>query len=186
MKRLFAAVFLIFCLTGCSHKTAPNDKAMSLRESLLTSNGTTFQAVVTADYGDALHSFTLDCTEDTSGNISFIVTQPETIAGITGIVSQDRSAFTFDDKVLAFPPLSEGQLSPVIAPYLFIKSLRSGYISACGKEGDGFCIYIDDSYFENQLKLQIYTDVDFTPVRAEIVYLNQRILSIDIIDFSLL
>ena len=39
--------------------------------------------------------------------------------------------------------------------------------------------------FENILKVQVFTDAAFTPIRAEMIYLNQRILSIDIIDFSL-
>ena len=172
--------------SGCNRDSSPIDKALRLRESIISSNGTTFGARITADYGQTLYSFELDCTEDSSGNLSFTVVQPETITGITGIISQDRSALTFDDKVLAFPPLTDGQFSPVIAPYLFIKGMRGGYISACGKETDGYCIYIDDNYFENQLKLQVYTNIECIPVRAEIIYRNQRILTIDIVDFSFL
>lgn len=186
MKRLFAVFLLIFLLSGCGHDTAPIDSAINLRESLLTANGTAFHAAITADYGDALYQFELDCNEDQEGNVSFAVTYPESITGITGVISSQRSALTFEDKVLAFPPLSDGQLSPVIAPYLLMRSLRSGYISACGREGDGYCIYIDDTYFENQLKVQVFTDEDMIPIRAEMIYRNQRILTLDIYEFSFL
>lgn len=186
MKHFIAVSLLVFLLSGCGRDTAPIDRAISLRESLLAANGTAFHALITADYGDALYQFELDCNEDQDGNVSFTVAYPESIMGITGVISSQRSALTFDDKVLAFPPLSDGQLSPVIAPYLLIRSLRSGYISACGKEGDGYCIYIDDSYFENQLKVQVYTDKDMIPIRAEMIYRNLRILTLDIYEFSLL
>ena len=142
--------------------------------------------MITADYEDVLYTFDLDCTEDISGNISFSVIQPETIQGITGILSDKQSALTFDDKVLAFPPLSDGLLSPVIAPYLFIKALRSGYISGCGKDGEGYCIYIDDTYKESPLKLQVFTNADFLPIHTDIIYCNQRILTIDISNFTIL
>ena len=175
-----------FLFVSCGHDAAPIDKALLLRESLIASSGVSFHATITADYGDVLYSFALDCTEDSSQNLSFTVTHPETIQGITGVLSNNQSALTFDDKVLAFPPLSDGQLSPVIAPYLFMKALRGGYLSGCGEDGAGYCIYIDDTYNENPLKLQVFTDSEYIPIRTDIMYRNQRILAVDISDFTIL
>lgn len=186
LRRTFAILMIVILLSGCKHKSEPIDIALDLREALLTSSGTSFEARITADYEDVMYIFGLDCTEDQNGNLSFTVTEPESISGITGSITNDQYALTFDDKVLAFPPLSAGQLTPVIAPYLFLNSLRSGYISACGKDAEGYCIYIDDTFQGNQLHLQVFTDVNSLPNRVEITYRNLRILSIDISNFTLM
>ena len=186
MKRLMVLVFSVILFAGCGSREAPIDKAIHIRESLLASNKIAFHALITADYGEVYYTFEMDCTQDAEGKLLFTVTDPETIAGITGTISHSQSALTFDDKVLAFPSFSDGQVSPVAAPYLFLKALAGGYISACGEEHDGYCIYIDDSYMEKQFKIQIFTDAMFLPVRAEMIYQNQRILSLDISNFSIM
>ena len=186
MKCVFVILMFVFTLCGCSHNIEPIDKAMDLRELVISSNGISFESVITADYEDVIYTFQLDCMENTAGNLSFVVTDPVSISGITGMISDDQPSLTFDDQVLAFPPLADGQLSPVIAPYLFLKSLRSGYLSGCGKEGEGYCIYIYDSFQNNQLHLQVFTDADCIPLRAEITYRNLRILTVDICNFTFL
>ena len=87
--------------------------------------------------------------------------------------------------MLAFPVLADDQLTPVSAPWIFLNSLRSGYLTGCSREEDGICIYIDDSFEENALHLEIYTDENMTPVRAEIIWQDRRVLSIDIRNFTL-
>lgn len=186
MKRAFAILMITVLFAGCSRENEAIEKVIDLRERILSSNGTSFSAVITADYEDALYTFQLDCTCDTEGNLSFTVKEPASICDITGTVSKDRQMLTFDDKVLAFPPLADGQLSPVMAPYIFLSSLKGGYISACSEEGEGYCIYLDDSFQENQLHLQIFTDAECIPVRAEITYCNLRILTIDVSNFMVL
>lgn len=186
MKRVCTVLIIVFILCGCSQTEEPIDAAMTLRDSVLSSNGTSFVAEITADYADVLYTFELECRSDQDGSLSFTVTAPKSVSGITGIISNDQQSLTFDDKILAFPPLSDGQLTPVIAPYLFLNSLRSGYLSACGKDGDGYCIYIDDTFRDHPLQLHLYTDADFVPFRAEMIYNNLRILSVDIADFTLL
>lgn len=179
------AVLMIACmLGGCSTTDHQLDQAMELRKTILTAESCTFGAVITADYGDKLYSFQMDCSADTSGNLSFTVTAPDTISGITGMISQEGAALTFDDKVLAFPMLADNQLSPVSAPWVFLSTLRSGYITGCSREDDTTCIYIDDSFEENPLYLEIYTDKDMNPIRAEIFWNQRRILSADILDFA--
>lgn len=186
MKRVFAFLWVVLLLCGCRQNSDPIEIAVNLRESVLTADSITFQSIITADYGDVIYTFSLDCTDNKSEKLTFTVIEPESIAGITGIITNQQNALTFDDKILAFPSLIDGQLSPVMAPYIFIKALHSGYISACGKAGEGYCIYIDDTFQDNPLKLQVFTDADMVPVHADMIYRDLRILSVDIDNFTVL
>lgn len=180
------AVFLVICvLSGCSQKNDPLRQATELRNNILSSSSCSFEAIITADYEDVIYSFQMDCHVDENGNLSFTVKDPETIAGITGQISKENAALTFDDKILAFPLLADGQLTPVSAPWIFYSTLRSGYISGCNRNDDGLCLYIDDSFEENPFHLEIYTDSQLRPIHADFFWNQQRVLSADIRNFAI-
>ena len=182
--KITAAVVLIACLlSGCQAKDHSLEEAMELRTQILNAEKCSFQAVVTADYGDDLYTFQMECEADSSGSLNFTVSDPETISGITGSISSENAALTFDDKILAFPMLADGQLTPVSAPWLFLNSVRSGYLSGCGKTDNGICIYIDDSFSEKPIRLEIYTDENTVPMQADIIWQNRRVLSLSIRNF---
>lgn len=185
MRLVSVLLLCCFLTTGCKSDDPLLRSVMDLRKAVLEVEHSSFTAVITADYGNEIYTFQMDCEADSEGSVSFIVTDPETITGITGHVSKERAALTYDDRVLAFPKLADDQLAPVIGPWIFFNTLRSGYISGCGREEDGICIYMDDSYEENMLQLQIYTDESVVPIRAEIFYKDRRILSMDIRNFTL-
>ena len=180
-----AAVMIVFVciLSGCTKEDHLLDQATNLRKAIIAADSCSFHAVITADYGDELYTFQMDCTVDSSNNLSFTVMDPDTISGICGNISQDGAALTFEEMVLAFPVLADGQISPVSAPWVFINTLKGGYLTGCSREENGTCIYIDDSFEENPLHLQIYTDAMMTPTYAEIIWEGQRILSVEIRDF---
>lgn len=185
MKIAAVAVLLAYLLTGCNARNDALDQAMNLRKCILEAQEYRFQAAVTADYEEYIYAFQMDCVVDSSGTLEFTVTDPQTIAGITGKITDSEASLTYEDKILAFPMLADGTLTPVSAPWIFINTLRSGYITGCGKEKDGFCLYIDDSYEENPLHLQIHTDKTANPVSAEIIWKDRRILSLDIRNFTI-
>lgn len=183
-----ASVILLCCFlfSGCKTENPLFDKAMELRTAVLGANQCSFTAVITADYSDEIYTFQIDCEEDIKRNVMhFIVTDPDSISGITGQISQETAALTFDDRVLVFPKLADEQLVPIAAPWIFLQSLKGGYLTGCSREAEGYCIYVDDSYEDNLLYLQIYTDDSFTPIRGEILYRDRRILALDIKDFTL-
>ena len=101
------------------------------------------------------------------------------------LLLQILKPLTYDDNVLAFPAMVQDHLVPAAAPWLFLNTLRSGYLSGCSKDGLGYCLYIDDNFQEQPLQLLIYTDEATTPIRAEIIYNDRRILTIDIKNFIL-
>ena len=135
MKRILALFLVVLFCSGCAGQGGELERAMELRSKLLA-QPVSFQANITADYGDVLHTFSLSCQTDTKGNVTFIVTEPESIRDIEGTISTGAGKLTFEDKVIAFDLLADGQLSPVSAPWVFMKALRSGYLTSCGKEGE--------------------------------------------------
>ncbi len=180
---------LVLCVSvflfGC--KTSDNclDKAISFRNKLLESNGCSFQADIIADYGEKVFEFSMSCAADKEGKVTFEVIKPASISGICGEITSQGGAITFDDQILAFQSLTDGQITPVNAPWILIKTLRSGYIRSCADTEDGFEISIDDSYEENALRLIIAFEDDI-PEDCEIFWKGRRILTVEIEEFSFL
>lgn len=186
MKRLLALLLLLTLLAGCAGAQEEIDPMLSLRSSLQKGNGCSFNAVITADYGDQIHTFEVSCTAGPTGNTSFTVLAPESISGITGIIDAEAGKLTFDNTALAFSLLADGQLSPVSAPWVFIKAMLGGYIRSAGKDGSLLRCDVDDSYEDDALNLSIWLDDAGLPVRAEIGYRGRRILSLAVSNFQIL
>lgn len=184
MRRLLCLCFVLLMLCGCSGKDAEIQRAIDLRMKLLNS-GCTFDAEITADYGDEVYEFSVSCEGDSEGNLAFSVTEPESIAGITGLIDQEGGKLTFEDTALTFPLLADGQVSPVSAPWIFLKTLRGGYLSSAGIEGDLLHLTIDDSYEENAMQLDIWLNAENIPVRADILYDGCRILALTVNNFQI-
>lgn len=178
---LCASVFFF----GCKASNDCLDKAVTFRDKLLDSNGCKFQSEVTADYGEKVFKFSMDCTADKNGNVTFEVTEPASISGICGKIDTQGGAITFDDQILAFQSLTDGEITPVNAPWLLIKTLRGGYVRSCTDTDDGFEVSIDDSYEENALHLIISFEHDI-PDECEIFWKSRRILTVEIEEFAIL
>lgn len=185
MKKTAALILSLLLLSGCANADRQIDRAMELRSRLLNGQGCGFTAGITADYGDELYTFTLECQGDEQGNVTFTVVEPETIAGITGSITQEGGKLTFDDTALEFPLLADDQVTPVSAPWLLLKTLRGGYLTSAGEDGELLRLTINDSYEEDALQLDIWLDGENIPVRADILYDGRRILSLTIGDFQI-
>lgn len=173
-------------LTGCTGKRAEMDRIMNLRAKLLGSEGCTFTAHISADYGDALHEFTLCCQGDNNGDLKFTVSGPDSIAGITGVFKGSEGYLTFDDVALAFPLLADDQVTPVSGPWIFLKTILGGYLTACTLEEDLLHVTINDSYEEDALQMDIWFSREDAPVHAEIFYEGRRIVTMEIENFQIL
>ncbi len=183
-KGLAAVGCVLALLCGCSSENKELERGLALRRNILSGEGCSFDAAVTADYGDKLYEFSLACQGDAQGNLNFTVTAPETIADITGTVSDTGGKLTFDGTALQFDLMADDQLSPVSAPWIFLKTLRSGYLTSAGTEGEQIRLTIDDSYEDDALQLDIWLEGDI-PVRAEILYDGRRILSLTVTNFEI-
>ncbi len=185
MKRSILLCTLLLHLCGCTASDSGIDQGLELRRKLLQ-QGCSFEAEITASYADAIHTFTLQCTADAEGNLTFSVVKPESIQGISGTLSGKGGALTFEDTVLAFPMLAEGEVSPVSSPWLLIHTLRSGYIHSCGEDGGELRLTIYDSYEEDALQLDIWLDSEGVPKYSQILWQGRSILSIQISSFLFL
>ena len=185
MKRIVPVLLLLVLLAGCAGGGETMDRVVALRSGILA-KGAEFDAAITADYGDKTYTFGMHCLLDGQGKLSFTVTAPETISGITGTVSASGGKLTFADQALAFPLLADQQVSPVAGPWILMKTLRSGYLTSCGLEAGCIRVAIDDSYAEDALHLDIWLDEKDLPKRGEILWQGRRILSLDIVNFAFL
>ena len=158
-------------------------QVMELRTAIAGCNEGGFGAVVTADYGESTYTFSMNCQYDGKGNMNLSVTAPETISGITAKIGQGTGMITFDDQALVFEMIADDQISPICAPWLVMEALTSGYISACGMDGEYVRVRIDDSFAGAQFSVDTWISSDNQPVRAEILWQGRRILSIDINEF---
>lgn len=186
MKRLALVGLVLLILCGCSANQACMDRAMALRARMLNGNGCEFTAVITADYGSTVYTFTLECAADRQGKVNFVVTEPQSIAGVSGTIGAEGGKLTFDALALAFPLLADGQLSPVSSPWILVKTLRGGYLTSCGVQGDSLLLSIDDSYEDDALHLDIRLNGDDLPESADILWGERRILSMQVKNFRIL
>ncbi len=185
MKKAVIWLFLAVLFSGCSDSSKEIERAMELRAKILAAESCCFDADITADYGDKIYTFSMYCQGDSKGDLHFTVTTPETIAGITGNLSDSGGKLTFDDTALSFALLTDDQLSPVSAPWILLKTLRSGYITSAGTDEGLLLASIEDSYDDDALHLDIWLDDSNAPIRAEILYDGKRILSLEVTNFQI-
>lgn len=185
MKKAVCVLLLLVLLAGCSGKNRELEQGIALRTKILASPLCSFDADITADYGNKLHTFSMQCLADCRGTIRFTVTAPESISGIQGSVEGSKGTLRFDDVALDFPLLADNQVTPVSAPWLLIKTLRSGCITSAGAEKNLARLSIDDSYDDDALHLDIWLDENGLPIRGEILYRERKILSLIVKNFTI-
>ena len=180
LKRIWGFFLLCLFLSGCQ---STEDAAIALRQRVLQAESVRFEAEVTADYGDTLSVFTLDCQGSSQGDVTFQVLAPESIEEITGTVKAGKGALTFDGTALSFPLLADGQLSPVSAPWLFLRVLRGGNLLSQGAEGELTRVTFRDGFREEDLLADVWLSGDSDPVRCEFLHKGHKILSITLRSF---
>ena len=185
MKRIAVLIFALVLLTGCTGKRDELDRAMKLRATLLGCLGCSFDATVTADYGDEVFEFAMRCETGGRGDVDFTVTKPESIAGLSGSISSGEGKLTFDDTALQFSLMADGQVTPVSGPWIFMKTLLGGYLTAANEEGELLHLTINDSYEEDALQMEIWLNDDNVPVCGEIFYEGRRIVTMTVENFQI-
>ena len=172
-------------LSGCTAQEENLERIMGLRADLLGATRCSFDADITADYGDQLHTFSMSCEGNNQGDLSFTVTAPESIAGVTGKFEGQKGMLTFDGFALEFPRLTDDQITPVSGPWILLRTLLGGYLTACGEEEDLLHVTIHDSFEEDSLTLDVWLDGEDAPVRGEILHGGRRIVTMDVKNFTI-
>ena len=185
MRKALWLLLAALLLTGCAGTPKEMDRALMLRTKLLQASSCTFDAEVSADYGDKLYTFDMRCEVDKNGDLHFRVTEPKSISGITGQISRQGGALTYDDTALYFGLLADDHLSPVSAPWVLMKALRGGFLTSAGMDDGQLRLSVNDSYEDDALHLDIWLEQGGLPVRAEILFRERRILSLDVRNFQI-
>ena len=186
MKKYAVWLLLFLLLTGCSGPPDEMEVGLELRSRLLQGSACSFDACINADYEDKIHSFTMHCEADSKGDVTFSVVKPDSISGISGKMTGDGGKLIFADIALSFEPMAEQLLSPISAPWILMKTLRSGYMTSACEEAGKIRLSIDDSYEENALRLDILLNAANEPEFAEILYKGRKILSVAVENFEIL
>lgn len=182
-KRIFILLALVLCLSGCGKSDGPTQKALDFRTKLMESEGCSFTADITADYGDKLYVFSVDAVF-TPDETKLSVVSPEAIAGITATVSADGAKIEFDGVELDFGKLANGYVSPVSVPWLLGQCWLGEYIAYAGTDGDLERVTYLKGYNEEELTLDTWLSEDDIPVHAEVFYGGERCLTVEIRDFQ--
>ena len=183
MRRLVSVVVFVCLLFGCGHDSTYLNNVISLRNRVNNSQDCSFVSDVTLDYGDTFYSFCVGCHIDAENNMSFVINEPASIAGICGQISGGTGKLSFDEHLLAFEMLADGNITPIAAPWFFICALKSGYINACGSYDSGYLVRIDDSFNGTDYSLEIVFTEDNAPSIVDILWNGKRIVSMKIRDF---
>lgn len=182
MKKVMALLISFWMLSGCSGTKETQDKFLKIRQEL-SQQECSFLANIHADFGENTYDFVLNCHFDTAGNMTFTVSSPETISGITGKITTTGGKLTFDDKSVAFCLLADGDISPVSTPWLVIKGLRSGFLSSWREEGSNIMVRIDDSFQGSPVSFQVLISKNLQPISAEVIWEGRSILSMTVEEF---
>ena len=75
MKKLVLFLVLLLTMSGCSGTPEELQQGLDLRQKILDASELSFETDITADYGDKLHQFSMDCRADEQGNVAFTVTE---------------------------------------------------------------------------------------------------------------
>lgn len=174
---------MVLLLSGCSTDSSGLNSGTALRSKLLQASECSFTAEITADYDDRSFLFTADCATDNSGDLSFTLTAPTTISGISGRLTGEAGQLVFDDMTLDFPLSAEDLPSPLSAPWIFMNALRSGFLSSVCIDDSKLRLCIDDTYAGEDIRLDVWLDSAYLPCRAEILHDGIRFLTLNVTKF---
>lgn len=188
-RRLIAILVLILLMFSSCTKEGQHSElqpAMDFRAGLLNSGGAQFTAEVTADYGEEVYTFTLDCKYVTDGTTEIDVAAPDTLCGIKAQIENDTGRLTFFDTELTFGTLADGTVTPLSAPAVLGRCWQSAYIASSGKEEKTLRVSYEDGFDADQLLVDTWFSQKGIPIYAEICYNESCVLKLTISDFSLL
>ena len=100
------------------------------------------QASVTADYGQRVYEYEMAVSVNGTETV-LTLSAPETVAGLTARLAGEESQLEFDGLSVETGPLDGDGLTPVSAVPALLEAARSGYITACGLEGEGTVLRVD-------------------------------------------
>ena len=184
--KLAALTFgLTLALCACAGKAERNtaQRALDLRQKLL-SGTCSFQAELTADYGEYVSEFSVSCVHNAEDGTTMTIHAPQTLAGLRAQVDKTGAKLVFEDTEAAFGTLTNLKLSPMAAPQLLAQAWESGYISLIGTEDGALHVTYLLGYDEDELTIDTWLK-DGAPEYAQIACGGQTVLQAVLTDFTI-
>lgn len=176
-------MLLCFLLAGCAGEERSLSPAIQFRKELVQAGGCSFSADITADFGDTVQMFSMDCITDETDALHLTVQEPKTLAGITATVSEYGGKLTYDGMAMDFGLLANGNVIPAAAPAIVTACWTGEYISFAGDDGDYYRATYEKNFDDKKLIVETWYEKG-VPICAEICYNNERVIKITIRDFS--
>lgn len=184
--RVFLLALALTALCACGGKTdAAMQQALDLRTALGAAGGCAFTAEVTADYGEKIYAYTMDCVCEAGAGARFTLRAPQTLAGISAEISADGARVSYEDTEVGFSTLAGGRLAPMQLPWLLADGWYSGRIRAAGREDGLVRVTCQLGYGEQALTLDTWLGEDGFPRKSTVSCDGQTLLTAEIQNFSL-
>ncbi len=180
------AACLVLPLSSCGKSEESEvQKALDFRTALLAAPSCAYTAQVTADFGDRVFEFGLDCTYDSQENdAALTVTGPELIAGIAAEVDGERAQVSFEETSLELGTMAGGHVAPLQLPQLLGNAWAYGYVESQARAGDGWLITYRTGYGTEELLVCTRFDEALSPRQAEVYYDGTCVLTAEIDSFA--
>lgn len=191
MRKLLLCVPMIMLLSACGHAPGgvgpAEELALTIRGEYAALSTWTAQAEITADYGQRVYEYAVAAEFD-GVQTRLTLTAPDTVAGLTAVLTEDSEALEFDGLWVETGPLDPEGLTPAAALPALVETARTGYITACRLEEDGL-LRVDCGDPEADPGTGTETALWFQPdshqlLRGEISREGFRTVRCDFSDFS--
>lgn len=137
MRRAVSVCVLMISLllSGCGagNGNSPMDLALAIRQDYLAAEGCDAVLEVTADYGQRVHTFTVEvCVRGKETSLTVI--GPQEVSGIRARLEEGRAGLGFEDVILDTGTLDDSGLTVLGALPALLEAARSGYMDSCVRE----------------------------------------------------
>ena len=119
---------LCLLLTACGGAGEETGGAAEARAPYQALAGCAMEAVVSCDQGGALWQASLRCDYVPEGETEVEVLSPETIAGVTAVLSGGEAALVYQDQCLDAGAVSSERISPMACLPELMDALREGWL----------------------------------------------------------
>lgn len=188
MRRIvFAVPMMLLCLLcACAGKRTESVQApVDFRAALLQAGGCSLRLEGTADVGERVYAFTVDCVCGADGSVELKILEPESLAGITASTDGKTGRLQFDDVCVTFGLLADSRFSPMEAPGSLVRAWLEGYIASAGTEGEERCVVYEVGYDGDAYRVETRFNSDGVPIRAELARDGKVLCRLGISEFEL-
>ena len=134
-KRLCALMMtLALTLSACSGGTGENEAetmALDVRAKYIEMTSCSAHLDLTADYGERVYQYGVDCAWAKTGETVLTITAPESVAGVTARIAAGETALEYDGVRVETGALDDAGLSPIDAVPALLTYAREGFLAEC-------------------------------------------------------